>query len=441
VQVTQHSCVDPKLARTSQQIINGSSSHANTTAPMRASTQQLNSNQTEQLGNISAASTSGNTSETSQTRNAETHEHTETSNATSAQKSQTSISTDIQTADPKLPSEREPSDIPTETQDFNSPMTTSFTYSLFSEDESAQTEESLDSSSGGMLPESEFTDMTESEIIASTISTTQQSISDTTEPAADMSATWINEDTSETIQTENVETQETMESSSSTAAQRSHSSIFMDTQTADQSSSSGQNPSDIPTETQDHNSPMTNSFTHSLFSEDESAQTEESLDSSSGDMQHKSESPDMKEANTMVTTITEAQQSNPNPSEPAAHMPATWSSEDIRETNKTENVETQEPKKSSSSTAAPKSQSSILSDMQTADPALPSAQNPSDIPVETPDHSLPITIGTNHRSISEAEVLQTEDILDSSTGSIHRSSFQLAIVDIYLKDLVVRAAP
>ncbi|KER26106.1 hypothetical protein T265_06586 [Opisthorchis viverrini] len=247
-----------------------------------------------------------------------------------------------------------------------------------------------------------------------------------------MPVTWISEDTSETIRTENAEKQEPMQNSSETAAQKSQSSIATDKQPADQSLPSGQNPSNIPTETQDHNSQMTNRFTHSRFNEEENAQTEESLDSSSGDMQHKSESPDTKEANTIASTIANAQQPISNPTEPAAHMPATRSGEDTRETNQTGNAETREPLESSSSTAAQKSQSLILTDTQTADPALRSAKNPSGIPTETPNRSSPIKISISYRPNNEAEVLQTEEILDSSTGNIHHASILLSIANIYL---------
>ncbi|KER26103.1 hypothetical protein T265_06584 [Opisthorchis viverrini] len=427
---------------------------------------------TEPVTDMSEAWISEDISETIRSENAETQETIESSSSAS-QKPHPPTLTDSQTADQSLISERNPSDIPTETQDSNSPMTTSFTYSLFSEEESPLTEESLDSSSEDMLPESESRDVTESKSIDSTMANTQQFTSNPTEPAARMPATWISEDTSEANQSGNVETREPMESSSSTATQKSQSLILTDTQTADpalhnapnpsdtpaetpyhitdmseawisedisetirsenaetqetiESSSSAsqkphpptltdsqtadqsliseRNPSDIPTETQDSNSPMTTSFTYSLFSEEESPLTEESLDSSSEDMLPESESRDVTESKSIDSTMANTQQFTSNPTEPAARMPATWISEDTSEANQSGNVETREPMESSSSTATQKSQSLILTDTQTADPALHNAPNPSDTPAETPYHSLPITTATNH-SITDCSAI------------------------------------
>ncbi|GAA47389.1 hypothetical protein CLF_100300 [Clonorchis sinensis] len=194
------------------------STEINPTDSMVPTTKKSTSNRTQPPEHIPATWPSKNTSNTD---NPETHEPMETSNPTNVHESQSSILADTETAGTTLPSTQMSSFIPTEASDHISPMNSSITHNASDQNKNPQTEENVDRSTGNIQHASESPISTEANTTPSSVASTQQSTSDSTEPANHSSATWVSWNTSKTGQIENTMTDENVEPSMGTTRQES----------------------------------------------------------------------------------------------------------------------------------------------------------------------------------------------------------------------------
>ncbi|KAG5445956.1 hypothetical protein CSKR_102803 [Clonorchis sinensis] len=395
------------------------STEINPTDSMVPTTKKSTSNRTQPPEHIPATWPSKNTSNTD---NPETHEPMETSNPTNVHESQSSILADTETAGTTLPSTQMSSFIPTEASDHISPMNSSITHNASDQNKNPQTEENVDRSTGNIQHASESPISTEANTTPSSVASTQQSTSDSTEPANHSSATWVSWNTSKTGQIENTMTDENVEPSMGTTRQESQPPTPTNTHNERSAMSSAHQSFVVETAT-----PLASLQTSSSMEVNETSPTvnteiEERAENSKRTTLQGSQFPSSINSQTVSSTVSSTHHSFPiETTTPGIGSHTSPGFRDMK-TGTNENTETEETVETSTALTAQESQSSILADTETAGTTLPSTQMSSFIPTEASDHISPMNSSITHNASDQNKNPQTEENVDRSTGNIQHAS-------------------